>query len=216
MNGRNGLRFDILMYPDHLWNWFHFCHVLLVFLILAEFWFCKTSQICCFWAFLRTRSELKFVMLMCPDHLQNWLDFGHGLLIFLIFHDCWFVPCQSDWPLGQKKAATAIKSLDLLVHLLHLVISEEIKTANSGVWKIFSYRVGVSLTIVQSDFLVGSHLSIAFGRQYSFYTNALEGKICVSWVLPWHGLYFPNIRARPWSSHIICHSLICILPFLHY
>ena len=24
-------------------------------------------------------------MLMYPDHFQNWLDYGHGLLIFLIF-----------------------------------------------------------------------------------------------------------------------------------
>ena len=23
-------------------------------------------------------------MLMCPDHLQNWLDYGHGLFIFFI------------------------------------------------------------------------------------------------------------------------------------
>ena len=27
---------------------------------------------------------LKFYMLMYPDHLQNWLDYGHSLLIFLI------------------------------------------------------------------------------------------------------------------------------------
>ena len=29
-------------------------------------------------------SGLKFVMLMYPDHLQNWLDFGHVLLIYVI------------------------------------------------------------------------------------------------------------------------------------
>ena len=28
---------------------------------------------------------LKFCMRMYPDHLQNWLDYGHGLLIFLLF-----------------------------------------------------------------------------------------------------------------------------------
>ena len=27
---------------------------------------------------------LKFCMLMNPDHLQNWLDYGHRLLIFLL------------------------------------------------------------------------------------------------------------------------------------
>ena len=27
---------------------------------------------------------MKFDMLMNPDHLHNWLDFGHGLLIFVL------------------------------------------------------------------------------------------------------------------------------------
>ena len=35
------------------------------------------------------RNSLKFGMLMHPGHLQNWLDFGHGLLIFLIFALFW-------------------------------------------------------------------------------------------------------------------------------
>ena len=29
-------------------------------------------------------------MLMHPDHFQNWLDFGHGLLIFLLLVSLWF------------------------------------------------------------------------------------------------------------------------------
>ena len=29
------------------------------------------------------RNGLKFCMLVYPDHLQNWLDLGHSLLIFL-------------------------------------------------------------------------------------------------------------------------------------
>ena len=32
---------------------------------------------------------LKFCMLMCPDHLQNWLDFVYGLLIFLLLASLW-------------------------------------------------------------------------------------------------------------------------------
>ena len=42
-------------------------------------------------------------ILMYPDHLQNWLDFGHGLLIFLIFvmSPPW-LHCPSDWPLAVK------------------------------------------------------------------------------------------------------------------
>ena len=32
---------------------------------------------------------LKFGMLMYPDNLKHWLDFGHGLLIFLILVAFW-------------------------------------------------------------------------------------------------------------------------------
>ena len=32
---------------------------------------------------------LKFCILMYPDHLQNWLGFGHGLLIFLLLASFW-------------------------------------------------------------------------------------------------------------------------------
>ena len=35
--GRNGLKFDVLMYSDHLSNWLHFGHGLLIFLILGTF-----------------------------------------------------------------------------------------------------------------------------------------------------------------------------------
>ena len=35
------------------------------------------------------RNSLTFCMLMYPDHLQNWLDFGHGLLIFLFLASLW-------------------------------------------------------------------------------------------------------------------------------
>ena len=32
---------------------------------------------------------LEIYMLMYPDHLQNWLDFANGLLIFLILVPFW-------------------------------------------------------------------------------------------------------------------------------
>ena len=32
-----------------------------------------------------------FCMMMYPDCLQNWLDFGHGLLIFLILVQLWLI-----------------------------------------------------------------------------------------------------------------------------
>ena len=78
---RNGLKFDMLMHPDHLWNWLHLGHSLLVFLILAPFWLSETVKI---WGFLRMqiRNSLKLGMLMYSDHLQNRLHFGYSLLIF--------------------------------------------------------------------------------------------------------------------------------------
>ena len=71
--------------PDHLWNWLYFGRVLLIFLILVAFWHSETSPVCGIVLRTHGRSWLKFGMLIYPDHLQNWLDFVHGLLIFLIF-----------------------------------------------------------------------------------------------------------------------------------
>ena len=40
---------------------------------------------------------LKFCMLMYPDHLQNWLDYGHGLLIFLLLAPLWLSETGEIW-----------------------------------------------------------------------------------------------------------------------
>ena len=37
------------------------------------------------------RCGLKFGMLVYPCHLQNWLDYGHGLFIFLIYGQIYLV-----------------------------------------------------------------------------------------------------------------------------
>ena len=39
----------------------------------------------------RTHREngLRFCIMMYPDHLQNWLDYGHGLFIFLLLMSLW-------------------------------------------------------------------------------------------------------------------------------
>ena len=50
-HGRSGLKFDMLMYPDHLWNWLHMDRDLLVLLILAPFWLSETGKICTFQVF---------------------------------------------------------------------------------------------------------------------------------------------------------------------
>ena len=41
--------------------------------------------------------SLKFYMLMYLDHLQNWLVYGHGLLIFLIFALFWLSETGQIW-----------------------------------------------------------------------------------------------------------------------
>ena len=97
MHGGNGLKCCLLMYSDHLQNWLDYGHGLLIFLLLAPFWlseigqilgFSETGQIWGFWAFTRGNG-LKFCMLMYPDHLQNWLDCDHGMLIFLLLKPLW-------------------------------------------------------------------------------------------------------------------------------
>ena len=45
-HGRNSLKFNILMYPHHLWNWLHSGHGLLVFLIWGPFCLSETGQMC--------------------------------------------------------------------------------------------------------------------------------------------------------------------------
>ena len=41
--------------------------------------------------------DLKFYMLMYLDHLQNWLVYGHGLLIFLILALLWLSVTGEIW-----------------------------------------------------------------------------------------------------------------------
>ena len=58
-----------------------------IFLIWRRFDLLKQEKMWFPGIFVRThgRNELNLNMLMYPEHLQNWLEFGHGLLIFLIF-----------------------------------------------------------------------------------------------------------------------------------
>ena len=82
MHGRNGLKFNLLMYPDHLFSWLYFGPGLLIFFNLGVFRLSETG------IFLRLhgRNGLKFAMLMYPDHLENWFYFCYSLLNFLIFY----------------------------------------------------------------------------------------------------------------------------------
>ena len=40
---------------------------------------------------------LRFCMLMYRDHLQNWLNYGHGLLIFLLLAPLWLSETGQIW-----------------------------------------------------------------------------------------------------------------------
>ena len=40
---------------------------------------------------------LKFCMLMYLEHLQNWLDYGHGLLILLLLASLWLSEMGKIW-----------------------------------------------------------------------------------------------------------------------
>ena len=42
-------------------------------------------------------NSLKFYMVMSPDHLQNWLVYGHSLLIFLILVLFWLNETGQIW-----------------------------------------------------------------------------------------------------------------------
>ena len=92
MHGGNGLKFSMWMYLDHLQNWLVYGDGLLIFLILAPFWLSETHQILGFpgisW---RTHggNGLKFCMLLYPSDLQNCLDYGHSLVVFLILALFW-------------------------------------------------------------------------------------------------------------------------------
>ena len=99
MHGRNGVKFVMLMYPDWphselirlgSWSvssfWHHFDLMKLVKFTVSGHFLENCSNLGfpgIFWR-MHGRNSLKFCMLMYPDHLQNWLDFGHSLLIFLI------------------------------------------------------------------------------------------------------------------------------------
>ena len=60
---------------------------------MALFWLSGKGQIWSFRAFICRRTHwgngLKFCMLVHRGHLQNWLGYGHSLLIFLIWALFW-------------------------------------------------------------------------------------------------------------------------------
>ena len=91
-HGGNGLKFCMLMYPDHLQNWIDYGHGLLIFLLLASLWLGLNKSNLGFpgisWRMHRGNC-LQFCTLMYLNNHQNCLDYSHGLLIFLILALFW-------------------------------------------------------------------------------------------------------------------------------
>ena len=56
MHGGNGLKYSMLLYPDHIQNWLDYGYSL-IFLILVLFWLSETSQIWGFQAFSEKPNE---------------------------------------------------------------------------------------------------------------------------------------------------------------
>ena len=56
-HGGNGLKYGMLLYPDHLQNWWVHGHVILIFAIWHYFWLSETGQIWGFRAFPGERTE---------------------------------------------------------------------------------------------------------------------------------------------------------------
>ena len=99
-HGRNGLICDMLMYPDHFWNWLHFDDRLLIFLILVAFW-------------LSERGEFAVSRHLDKNAWEEWAEICHA--------DVSWPPSELIW-FWSRWGATAIRPPDLLVHL-YLVIS---------------------------------------------------------------------------------------------
>ena len=92
MHGRNDLKFGVLIYHDRLHIWLNFGCSLLNFMVLTAVWLIsETDQSWSNWWFpgkiwrMHGRHGLQFGVFMYPHYIQNGLNFGHGLLIFLVF-----------------------------------------------------------------------------------------------------------------------------------
>ena len=84
MHWKNDLKFDMLMYPDHLLTsfWSSFVDFPCFDGILTQ-WNGSNLLFLSIFRITHSKKGLKFDLLVHLDRLQNWLDFSHGLLIFL-------------------------------------------------------------------------------------------------------------------------------------
>ena len=87
-HGTAGLKFGMFVYPDHLLGLIRFCSWPVDFsqfgAILTQ-WNMSNLEFPGIFMRMNEKNDMEFGTLMNPDHLHSWLDFCHGLLIFLIF-----------------------------------------------------------------------------------------------------------------------------------
>ena len=120
---RNGMWFYMLMYSDHLQNWLGFYHVCWFFSFWRHFDLAKQSNLRVPGIFRGThrKNDVKFGVMMHPDHLWKWLRIWSCLLVFLIFvmSAVWLHASRSG--LWRLKGATAIRSLYILVTFVAII-----------------------------------------------------------------------------------------------
>ena len=90
-----GMKFGMLMCPDHLQNWIDFSHGLLIFLLLVLFWLNFLENAWEEWP------EIWHADVSWPPSQLIWLDFGHGLLILLILAPLWLSETAHIWDLWE-------------------------------------------------------------------------------------------------------------------
>ena len=141
---RNSLKFDMLMYPELLWSWWHLVQALLVFLILTVCWLSDTNQICSFHIFLWEKwAEICHEDVSYPplELIRIWsrpVKFTH------FFHVCSLVLYQFDQPLAAKGCHSYQMPGSISSFLMWYRM--KMKKASLSIWKLFSYRAEVSLT----------------------------------------------------------------------
>ena len=101
-HGGNDLTFCMLMYFGHFRNWVVYGLSLLIFFFnfgtILTYWNGSNLGFPSISWTTHWGNGLKFCMLMYHDHLQNWLSYGHSLLIFLILALFWLGHIWGFWP----------------------------------------------------------------------------------------------------------------------
>ena len=83
-HGGNGLKFYMLLYPDHLLNWLDYGQGLLIFCLLASLLLSETGQIWGFWAFSRQCME----EMAC--NFESWFILTTFRIDKIMVMVCWF------------------------------------------------------------------------------------------------------------------------------